>query len=107
MTSSIASQAARGDNIGSGLEPNAGHLDELERRVKAELEARSPLSLHELAVDGDDLISGLGISPGPVVGELLERLLGLVITDPSLNSHEELIARAREWHAHEKAAVAQ
>jgi len=35
------------DNVGSGLPANAGHLDELRRRVAAELAAGAPLSLRE------------------------------------------------------------
>jgi tRNA nucleotidyltransferase (CCA-adding enzyme) len=89
----------RADNVGSGLPADAGHTDELQARVAAELEAGSPLTLRELAVDGNDLIAGLGIAPGPKVGELLERLLGSVISDPSRNTRERLLAEARTWSA--------
>lgn len=95
----------RADNIGSGLAPEAGHVDELAARVRAELDARSPLTLRELAVDGDDLINGLGLRPGPVVGELLERLLGSVIADPSRNTRERLLSEARAWTARNEAAA--
>jgi tRNA nucleotidyltransferase (CCA-adding enzyme) len=88
----------RADNLGSGLPTDAGHVDELEARVRAELEAGSPLTLRELAVNGEDLIDSLGIKPGPKVGELLERLLGSVIADPSRNSKPVLLAEARRWH---------
>jgi len=95
----------RADNIGSGLPPEAGHLDELASRVNAELDARSPLNLRELAVDGDDLINGLGLKPGPAVGELLERLLGSVIADPARNTREQLLGEARAWAARGEAAA--
>jgi tRNA nucleotidyltransferase (CCA-adding enzyme) len=87
----------RADNIGSGLPPQAGNLDELATRVAAELEAGSPLTLRELAVNGNDLVDGLGLTPGPIVGQLLERLLGSVIADPSRNTRERLLAEARTW----------
>ncbi|MEO6349705.1 MAG: HD domain-containing protein [Candidatus Limnocylindrales bacterium] len=89
----------RADNLGSGLPDNAGHLDELARRVDAELAAGAPLTLRELAVNGNDLISGLGIPPGRQVGQLLERLLGSVIADPSRNTRERLLAEAKIWTA--------
>jgi putative nucleotidyltransferase with HDIG domain len=95
----------RADNIGSGLAPDAGHLEELAKRVQAELDAGSPLTLRELAVDGDDLIRELGIAPGPLVGELLERLLGLVIADPSLNRPERLVSEAGKWLARQETTV--
>ena len=92
-------QLRAADNVGSGLAPNAGHLDELRHRVSEELETGAPLSLRELAVKGDDLVSELGLRPGPTVGRLLDRLLGLVIADPSRNERDMLIAMAREWLA--------
>ncbi len=89
----------RADNIGSGLPPDAGHLTELEARIARELEAGSPLSLRELAVDGDDLIEALALAPGPQVGELLERLLSSVIEDPARNDRDVLLSEARRWMA--------
>jgi tRNA nucleotidyltransferase (CCA-adding enzyme) len=89
----------RADNIGSGLPADAGHLTELEARIARELEAGSPLSLRELAIDGDDLIEELALAPGPQVGELLERLLGSVIEDPARNDRDVLLAEARRWMA--------
>ena len=85
------------DNVGSGLAPDAGHLDELRNRVAAELAAGAPLSLREMAVHGDDLISELGVAPGPIVGKLLEHLLRGVIADPSRNQRTALLAEARAW----------
>jgi hypothetical protein len=88
----------RADNIGSGLPAGAGDVDELEARAHAELAAGAPLTLRELAVDGDDLISVLGLQPGPAVGLMLERLLGSVIADPSRNTKPILLGEARRWH---------
>jgi tRNA nucleotidyltransferase (CCA-adding enzyme) len=85
------------DNLGSGQPANAGHLDEFRRRVHDELAAHPPLSLRDLAVNGDDLIGELGVRPGPLVGELLDRLLGWVITNPSRNRRELLLGRARRY----------
>ena len=48
-----------------------------------------------LAVTGEDLMQA-GIPKGPAVGAALERLLDAVLDDPSLNSREGLLARARE-----------
>jgi len=56
---------------------------------------RDPVELADLAVDGDDL-AGVGIAPGPLIGEILRRLLDAVIDDPTLNVRDRLIARARE-----------
>jgi tRNA nucleotidyltransferase/poly(A) polymerase len=89
------------DNLGSGLAADAGHLDELRRRVAAELAAGAPLSLRELAIHGDDLVSELSIPAGPVVGRLLAHLLDQVLAEPALNSRAGLLAEARKWLANE------
>ncbi|MEP7158779.1 MAG: HD domain-containing protein, partial [Chloroflexota bacterium] len=83
------------DNTGSGLPANAGHLDEMRKRVAAELAAGAPLSLRELAVHGDDLTAELAIAPGPVVGKVLEHLLGWVLDDPARNERKTLLDEAR------------
>ena len=87
------------DNVGSGLAPDAGRLNELRQRIDDELRANPPLSLGDLAVRGDDLTSELNIRPGPTVGALLDQLLGLVIADPTQNRRDVLLAHAREWLA--------
>lgn len=54
-----------------------------------------PVTRGALALDGHDLL-GLGVAPGPRVGEVLDRLLDRVLDDPSLNTRERLAALARE-----------
>jgi tRNA nucleotidyltransferase (CCA-adding enzyme) len=49
----------------------------------------------QLAVSGDDLMQA-GVPRGPAIGATLDRLLTLVLDDPSLNRRETLLARARE-----------
>ncbi|MEP7360847.1 MAG: HD domain-containing protein [Chloroflexota bacterium] len=83
------------DNIGSGLPAGAGHLEQLRKRIAAELAAGAPLSLRELAVHGDDLTTALDLAPGPVVGELLDHLLQWVLDDPSRNARAALVDEAR------------
>jgi tRNA nucleotidyltransferase (CCA-adding enzyme) len=62
----------------------------------AEIRERGdPVSRGALALDGHDLL-GLGVPPGPRVGEVLDRLLDRVLADPSLNTREQLSALARE-----------
>jgi hypothetical protein len=53
------------------------------------------ISIADLATDGADLL-GMGIAPGPKVGEILRLLLERVLEDPSLNTRAQLLAVARE-----------
>jgi len=57
-------------------------------------ERGEPLNRKALALDGSDLLVA-GVSPGPAVGQMLDRLLTMVVDDPTLNRREALLARAR------------
>jgi poly(A) polymerase/tRNA nucleotidyltransferase (CCA-adding enzyme) len=85
------------DNMGSGRPREATGVDELRARARAELDRQVPLSLADLAVDGRDLIDEVGLTPGPIVGALLARLLDSVISEPSRNVRDRLLADARHW----------
>lgn len=67
----------------------AARLHELLERERAQ-----PHRLSDLAVDGSDLIE-LGYHEGPELGRALDELLDAVVEDPSLNTREQLLARAR------------
>jgi poly(A) polymerase/tRNA nucleotidyltransferase (CCA-adding enzyme) len=85
------------DNAASGArEPAHGGLDELRERIERVLDS-DPLRQADLAVDGHDLQEVLGLAPGPLVGELLGRLLEAVLDDPSLNRRDSLLALAGSW----------
>ena len=87
------------DNAASGIpSPESTGLDELRERI-AEVVASGPLTQDQLAVDGRDLTRELRIAPGPLVGELLARLLEAALEDPSLNQRQRLLALARAWLA--------
>ena len=63
-------------------------------RGALEAQRSSPHRLSDLAVDGNDLIR-LGFVPGPRLGEVLRRLLDLVVADPSRNERQGLLDEAR------------
>ncbi|HEX2141500.1 MAG TPA: HD domain-containing protein, partial [Candidatus Limnocylindria bacterium] len=83
------------DNAASGAVEGAdGGVAELERRARQVL-AGDALEQRQLAVNGHDLVAGLGLRPGPEVGRILDRLMDAVLDDPALNSRERLLALAR------------
>ncbi|HYN69558.1 MAG TPA: HD domain-containing protein [Candidatus Eisenbacteria bacterium] len=82
------------DNVGSGQPADANGLAELRARIDEQLAADVALDLRHLAVSGDDLISELGLSPGPRLGRILGELLDKVIVDPALNDRPTLLLLA-------------
>jgi putative nucleotidyltransferase with HDIG domain len=83
------------DNVGSGLPPGAGRLDELRARISTELAAEVVLDRRGLAIDGEDLMTGLGLEQGPLLGRILDDLLVRVIDDPGLNDQPTLLLLAQ------------
>lgn len=71
-------------------------LEALKAHVARVLAEGAALSTRDLAVNGRDLMSEVGLAPGPVLGQILEALLEEVIAEPSRNERGALLARARE-----------
>jgi tRNA nucleotidyltransferase (CCA-adding enzyme) len=88
----------RADVLGKGRDATGdlAQLESLRSRVAAVLSAGAALSVRDLAINGRDLMSELGLSPGPLLGTILRTLLDEVIEDPAKNQREALLARARE-----------
>jgi tRNA nucleotidyltransferase (CCA-adding enzyme) len=90
------------DNVGSGQPRSAGGLGELRARVAEELASGPVLDRSALAIDGDDLMAELGLTPGPRLGRILDALLERVIEDKSLNAAPTLLLLARQLVADDR-----
>lgn len=74
----------------TGEKPESEHLlSELKARIKLELDRNSALTLKDLKITGDDLLS-IGMEKGPGIGKILNELLEMVIDNPDLNDKEKL-----------------
>lgn len=90
------------DNIGSGVPADAHHLAHLRARVDAELAAAVVLDRSRLAIDGDDLMTELGLPAGPRLGRILDEVLERVIADPRLNDRATLLLLAESMLADDR-----
>ncbi len=90
---------SRADALGKGRDVTSeiASIGELETRATSELERGAALSTRDLAVNGNDLIKELGVAPGRVIGQTLEKLLELVTDDPERNTREALLESARTF----------
>jgi tRNA nucleotidyltransferase (CCA-adding enzyme) len=78
-----------------GKKVDASELEAAARlRALLEQERSQPHRRSDLAVDGADLIE-LGYAEGPELGRALDSMLDAVVDDPSLNTREQLLERAR------------
>ena len=62
------------------------------------LEKKQCVSLKTLAVTGRDLIA-MGMKPGRELGDMLQKLLELVLEQPEQNTREQLLEKAGELAA--------
>jgi tRNA nucleotidyltransferase (CCA-adding enzyme) len=88
---------------GRPADEDIASIERLRARVESVLAAGAALSAKDLAVNGRDLMTELGLAPGRILGEILERLIERVTDDPEVNTRERLLGEARAFVA-EKAA---
>jgi tRNA nucleotidyltransferase (CCA-adding enzyme) len=62
------------------------YLDIFRDRIEAIIAAGDALTVRDLAIDGEQVMKLLNIPPGPQVGEILERLLAMVLDNPQCNT---------------------
>lgn len=70
-------------------------IKKFSERYQEICESEQCVSLKKLAVGGKDLM-GLGITPGPEIGRILNELLLEVIENPELNEFDTLMGLAKE-----------
>ncbi len=90
---------AKGRDFDADIHALAG----LKAHVARVIAGGAAFSTRDLKINGHDLIRELGIAPGRVIGEILDVLLEVVISDPSVNHREALLATARA-HLEKKAS---
>ena len=66
------------------------NIEEIKFRYEEIVKRQECVSLKDLAVSGSDLIAE-GMKPGKEIGEILNKLLEMVIENPELNSKEKLL----------------
>ena len=95
------------DRIGNGTPakvrmPITPKQKDFQARITEIFKASSAHSTKDLAVNGNVLMSELGLAPSPTIGRIMQALFELVEEDPSANNKETLLARARGLLAEEK-----
>jgi poly(A) polymerase/tRNA nucleotidyltransferase (CCA-adding enzyme) len=82
-------QVRMADRIGSGV-PKAEPYKLRHLKYIVEKVSRDPISVKMLKVNGKDVMEILKIQPGPRIGQILDVLLGYVLSDPKKNKKDFL-----------------
>ena len=66
------------------------NIEEIKFQYEEIVKRQECVSLKDLAISGSDLIAA-GMEPGKEIGEILNKLLELVIESPDLNQKDKLL----------------
>lgn len=91
----------RADAWASGWQGPIAFLDRIEEKIEEIHRKGEAVTVHRLAIGGDDIMRELGIGPGPAVGRILARLHEAVLEEPEKNNRETLLQWVRQMGAAE------
>ncbi len=84
-----------GDRLGGGTQTaESWRLKKFKERLEEQL--NPPFSINDMAIDGNDIMTELGITPGKKVGDILQKLFEEVDEDLRKNTKEFLFNRLHE-----------
>ena len=81
----------KADCLSRGKTDELDALEDLKVRVETERREARAFKLADLAIDGEDVKTVLGIEQGPEIGRILQALFEAVLDDPVLNTRERLL----------------
>ena len=85
-----------GDRLGGGTQTaESWRLKLFKEKIEEQLKP-APFSINDMVVDGNDIIKELKIKPGPIIGQILEKLFAEVDEDLSKNNKEFLLKKIKE-----------
>lgn len=76
---------------------NPKEVDILAERVSDVLSKEMAIKVSDLNITGTELMQKLQLTPGKLIGQILEHLLERVIEDPALNRAEHLLEIAKDY----------
>lgn len=82
--------------LAAGLPGGIARVENLKRSIKLVLEKNEPFRIKDLALNGNDL-KAMGIKPGREMGDILNRLLEVVLERPRMNEKSRLVELVRQW----------
>jgi len=84
-----------GDRLGGGASETSWRLEDFKKRL-IEVQ-KQPFAISDLKISGEDVMSVLGISPGPTVGNVLKIIFDEVVEKKIENEHKALLERLKSF----------
>lgn len=85
----------RADHLASGGDATPW-IDEANAELDRLVAEEGALQLHDLAIDGHDIMRVFHLKPGPLIGRLLAGLYEIVLADPTQNQPDTLFSHVKE-----------
>jgi tRNA nucleotidyltransferase (CCA-adding enzyme) len=73
-------------------------LDEVGARIRGLIKTPLVRGPHDLAIDGSKVMEVTGLSPGPEIGKILERLSEDLMDHPEWNTPKKLVAKVKKMN---------
>lgn len=86
-----ADRKGNGSRVG-----NPAPIIKFKKRIKRIIEEENAITVKDLDINGNVLMDHFGLSPGPVIGSILNQLLEMVLDNPETNKQEILLDKTRE-----------
>ena len=90
----------RADREGNGMRGGLpAPIRELQKRIDKVIEDENAITVKDLNINGHVVMEEFNLTPGPMIGRILNQLLELVLDDPEVNQGDILLEKAREIFA--------
>jgi len=74
-------------------------IAKLQERIAKIIEEENAISVKDLKINGNDIMTQFQILPGPIIGKILKDLLERVLDDPEINNRDKLLELAKEFYS--------
>ncbi len=68
----------------------------LQKRIEKIIDEQNAITVRDLNIDGHVIMQEFNLTPGPIIGKVLNELLEMVLDNPDMNTKEILLAKARD-----------
>ena len=91
------------DRVGNGMKQGIPEIFlKFKDKIEEILVKDAAFKVKDLKINGNIIMNELELKPGPIIGEMLNYLLELVLDNPDINIRDTLIEKAKEYYKKKK-----